>query len=185
MAQALEIEDFKKSIGKLFEEVAKAIPKMAQTRAITGTALIVKRLRERGIDANGTAYPKYSKNKLPTFFFLEKGTKRAQSKLSGDEFDEGVSYEEWRELNGRQIDHRDFSFTGRTLNSLGIVKTGRDSSGYVVEVFAKGTDEVKKLGYLEEQSGDILTPSKQEEKLLTQDFDDDIQDIIDKNGFGK
>lgn len=185
MAQALELTDFKKAMGKLFEDVAKAIPSMTQSRAITGTALIVKRLRERGIDANGTAYPKYSKNKLPTFFFLEKGTKKAQSILSDEQYDEGVSYEEWRELNGRQIDHRDFTFTGRMLNNLQIVGTGRDAEGYFVEVFAKATDEVKKLQYTEELSGDILKVSKKEEDLLAQDFDDDIQDIIDKNGFGK
>lgn len=153
---ALDLEQFQKAMGNLFKDVAKAIPNMTQERALTAKALIVQRIRTRGIEADGSEFPEYSEG-----------------------------YKKVRQKAGRQVDHTDLTFTGRMLNNLQIVSTGRDSSGYFVEISAKAVDEVKKLRYNEEHYGDFLKTSKQEEKLLTQDFEADIQDIINKNGFGK
>lgn len=153
---AFNYNEFGKKLELLFENIAKAIPEITQTNALTAKALLVHRIREQGLTAEETAFPVYSK-----------------------------AYKKRKQKEGHDVGFTNLSNTNRMLNNLQIVATGRDSGGYFVDINAKSEEEVAKLGYNEDHYHNILGMTKKEEVLLAEDFDTALEVVIAENGFGK
>lgn len=160
-------------------------------------SLIKARIINEGKDHNGKSFGKYSTNKLPFFFFQDKGLgkgaddklaaeKKRQSKLPKK--DQGLSYEGWRKINGLQTGHVDMSFTKETLNDIGLIETRGDkkiitivaSRNSILKDKKRGTKTGDVTEYLGERYGNFLQVSDEENELLKKAFDTEIQNLIDK-----
>lgn len=156
MAEALNIEAFKSSLETLFKNVVEATPRLTQEAALTAKAILVKRIREEGKNAEEISFPAYSE-----------------------------AYRKKKEAAGKYTGKTNLSYTNRMLNNLQITETGRDQLGYFADISAKNEDDKAKLEFNEERYHNILGLSAKEQNLLAKDYDDGIQEVINKSGFGK
>lgn len=152
---ALDIDQFTASFQKLFQDIAEAIPNITQKSALTSVALLKLRIREQGLNAEETAFPPYSEK-----------------------------YKKRKEAAGVYTGKTNLSFTNRMLNNLQVVETGRDQLGYFADVSAKNEEEQAKLQHNEDRYGNILGLTAKEQQALAADYDQELQEIIDKAGFG-
>src|SRR5690606_30986806 len=88
---------------------------------------VASRVINQGIDSQGSPFPLYSKNPLPTFFFRtgklgkKKTTKTDENRAIKDfvkMYGRQTSYENWREFNNLQVDKKNFSFTNEMWDSI-------------------------------------------------------------------
>lgn len=157
--------------------------------AMDAKALIQHRIQEQGLNAEGQAFSSYSKTKLPLYFFDGKGNKKAQKALTKAqklENAEGLSYEEWRRLNGRQTSHKDFTFTrggAGMFGSTGVVSEVSSDGRIRVTVGGKDLFTQQKLDWNSEDEGtDLLDLTKKERALLAEKLNHFFQSLIQKHG---
>jgi hypothetical protein len=145
--------------------------KCVQTMALTGQSLVQHRIQEKGIPGK-----KYSKNKLPAFFFDDL-TLNATGRKAVDDATEGISYEELRIADGKQVDHVDLTFSGRMFGGTKIVRILTSGATFVAQV--GGTDEEvdAKLGYAVLHYGENVFDPTPEEQL---EIDEIAEDFLAK-----
>jgi hypothetical protein len=120
----MEAKDFGKHLENLSKSLIEALPAINEKVAVNAYALMRQRVIERGTIGEDKSLGTYSDNPLPAFYFAGKalngkGEKAYEkAKKSG----EGLSYAEWRSANNRPIDHVTLSFSGATLNDIGVIK---------------------------------------------------------------
>lgn len=195
----LNIDQFNQKVDQLVQVAAATFPEINAKLALTALGLIKDRIINTGTDHTGKKFKKYSENKLPFFYFTHKGlgsgadTRLERAKKKDPK---GISYAEFRRINGLQTDHVDLSFSKQTLNDIAVLET-RNQQGLITTVVAsKGsgtkqqyradgtpyktikTDEV--LEHLGERYGDILTLSAKEQDILQHALDHEIQNLLDK-----
>ena len=143
-------------IDNIINLIDAELQKASEEYAMSLMGMVVNRIQKEGIPGR-----KYSKNKLPAFWFegrelnaggralVEKHTKKKERdfyRLVGekvrknkalDEMEDGISYEEWRIANGLQVDHIDLTFSGRMMQNLGIIGTKRVGNLWVTIIGGK------------------------------------------------
>ena len=207
MASAISIDDFKKNIETFLAQLPNEIARVNNGIALSTIPFIKDRLISQGVDGKGKSLGKYSTSPLPSFFFTHKGLgsgaddkfkalEKRKKKSEGKGY-KGISYTEFRELNNRPVDHVTLSFTGETLNDIGVVEIRHDGNIIVTEVGSLATktkakynakgDKVgentteKILDFLGERYGaDLLAVNEEEEKVMAEAFDDELQLIVNK-----
>lgn len=186
----MDSKDFSKNLQKLSQALLEALPAINEKVAVSAYALMRQRVIEKGTIGEDKSLGKYSEHPLPTFYFAgkalnSKGEKALEkAKKSG----EGISYAEWRKENNRPIDHVTLSFSGATLNDIGVIKQIKEGTKIVTIVGPKNTkahhgDKTTSdiVGYLQEQYGDFIKPNKREEAILKEELTDSVNKVIKQN----
>lgn len=158
MSKTFNINEFTPAVENLFAKVASAIPDINQIIAKDAIAVIKNRLQEQGLTSENASFPAYSA-----------AYKKSKAKLNGEE----------------SVKKRNFTLTGDMLRQLNIVSTGIESGKYTVTIGGKSDFAQEKIDYNSEQVGDILEASKEEEEGFAETLNDELQKIIDQNGFGE
>lgn len=191
---SLDIKEYNEKVKSLLASVESEFPIVNARLSRSALSMIRNRIINKGVDHRGKPFGKYSQNPLPFFFFHDKAISGgADKKLEAykKKHPEGISYEEFRRINGLQTKFKDFKFTGETLRDIDVLET-RVVGGVVTTVVASKNSITKKSGkgtvttgkvadYLAEQYGDFLTLSEEETSALEQALDDELQIFLDKH----
>lgn len=160
-----------------------------RTRVIVHNALdaISSRVINRGVDSEGNSFPPYSKNPLPTFFFLtgklgkKKTTRSDENKAVKDfvkQYGRQTSYENWREFHGLPTDKKNFSFTNEMWKST-IVSLIQDGPEETVWGISSNNPADLKILLIHHAKHGILFLSEHELDVVLQANQDRITSIID------
>jgi hypothetical protein len=147
--------------------------KCVETMALTGQSLIQHRIQEEGVPGR-----KYSKNKLPAFFFDDKAS-TARGRKFVDDATEGISYEEFREADGKQVDHVDLTFSGRMFGGTRIIRLTSGGSAFVAQVGGTDAEVDAKLGYAVERFGEkVFDPTPEEQREIDEIAEDFLSTLF-------
>ena len=126
-------------------------------------------------DRTGKGLGKYSKKKLPLFFYKKSDL---YDKIDELKYEDGLSYSTFRELSGRQNKVKDLELTSSLRRSIRTARTDEE-----VNILISSSVEIEKAKNIESQSGkDIFSFSDSEiesfqyksDKL----FNNEIKEII-------
>jgi hypothetical protein len=150
--------------------------KCVQTMALTGQSLVQHRIQEKGVPGK-----KYSKNKLPAFFFDDVASTAAGRKAVEDADDDGISYEDFRVADGKQVGHVDLTFSGRMFGGTRIIRILTSGATFVAQV--GGTDEEvdAKLGYAIAHYGpNVFDPTLEEQQEIDEIAEDFLSNLFNE-----
>ncbi|MES2395673.1 MAG: hypothetical protein V4549_06705 [Bacteroidota bacterium] len=156
MALSLNIDGFTTSMSSMLAEIANGIPDIIQIIALDAKALIRNRIQEKGLNAEEQELDGYS-----------------------------PGYKKKKEKAGKYRGFTDMTLTGDMWRKTETISAEQRGHKYVVTVGGKDQLSENKIEWNSEHYGDILEVSSKEEQLLEQTMDDEIQKIIDQNGFGQ
>lgn len=199
----MDIAEFVQRLDDTITEIEAT--REAEAMRIVGDALalVKRRVINTGTKADGSTFGDYSDTLVPVWFFKDKesrsvsaydklyqavkaGNKGAKVKRKSRKDDSEytsyeASYEDWREVNNLPTDFKNFSFTGRTWQSVLPEITLKSDSRIVVTIQATDQEAIKKLEYVSAQSGNILEPSKEEVDLVFAANNLRWEKVINKN----
>jgi len=185
--------EFSQMTMRLAEELRRELPIINEKAALNAYAMMKNRIINEGTIGENKSLGSYSDNPLPSWWFkgkaLNKGGEKelikSLRKENKDGQDPGISYERWREANNLPTDHKTLSFTGTTLNDVGVTKSINEGTKVVTIVGAKNTknrDNGKTtsdiLNYLGDDYGDILAPNQAEQNLTFTFINKEVDKII-------
>lgn len=182
-------EDFSNSVMRLAETLIKELPIINEKAALNAYAMMKNRITEEGTIGENKSLGGYSDNPLPAFFFKDKAEndQGEAAYLKAKKSGEGISYKKWREANNRLTDHKRLSFTGTTLNDIGVIKSLVNGTKVITSVGAKNTKTRKDdkstseiMNYLGDQVGDFLSPNTHEQQITEQFINKEVYKIIKK-----
>lgn len=183
--------EFETLVNSFSETLARELPQINEKVAQNAYALMKNRVVNDGTIGENKSLGTYSDNELPSFFFKDKSAngKGESFYLKAKKEGRGISYKEWREANNRPTDHVTLSFTGTTLNDIGVIKSLVEGTKVITLVGAKNTKTRAKGkstsdigGYLKDQYGDFLQPNNAEIQILEKSLDTQLNVLI-KNFF--
>jgi len=128
-------------------------------------------------DVDGATLGTYSDNKLPLFFFEDKARRKVN--LDKKKYKHGISYKDWRSLNGLQSKVVDLEFSGDLRRSISTVKI--NTTTIAVEI--RDNENIKKANYLENMfSSSIFEASEKEKNEIMENIrlyiSNDIKSIL-------
>lgn len=192
------IQNFDKTVQE-FQNVQGSILLVAAEDA---KALVKKRVIETGVNHEGRRFASpnnsngYSRKPMLTNgsgFFVQSGnnkkagTKEKRKELKWVTIKKGGrtirlyelerGYEEFRELQGRQVEHVDFSYTNRMWSSVDIISKSNNE----VVIGAKSTENRKKMEGNVVRFGTILALNKEEFGFIKSKVVDQYQTIMNRN----
>ena len=179
---------FEIDVRNMLEEFNRELPAINIRLSKSALSLLKNRIINDGENAKGNKMESYSDNELPTWFFKGKGISAGADAKLKEKIDkgEGVSYKDWRGMNGLQTNHRDLKFSGDMWRDIDVLQTIKTNEGVSTFVGAKNsiargentTDKI--MSYNAEQIGDFMNLTPEEESVLDKALDKDLQTLIDK-----
>lgn len=174
--------DFAAKLTELGVKLQAVGPRIAETKAITGTSLMVQR-----IQASGVPGKKYSTNRLPDWYFSDKAINAGgraylnQKEKEKDKSKQGVTWGEFRAAQGLQNSRVDLTYTGRMLGGLIIVAQTATATAFTASIGGSDTEVDQKLGWNAERYGDaVFQPTAAEETELDQQVLDTLEELINQ-----
>ncbi|WP_437918584.1 hypothetical protein [Sphingobacterium sp. LRF_L2] len=153
---------------------------VSQSMALTHKGVVVKRVQSEGIPGAS-----YSEKGVPAYLVEKSSYARLNSgfdrmikkkKKSG----ESVAWKDVRESQGRQTNHVDYTFSGRTLKNLTIVDTVVNGPLVSAYLGANEHESFEKLRFGFARYGNFLAPNDQEKELLFEHAQKQMDDKIKK-----
>lgn len=184
-------KEFEILVNSFSETLIKELPQINEKVAQNAYSLMKNRIINDGTIGENKSLGTYSDNELPSFYFKDKSANTSGEAyyLKAKKEGKSISYKKWREANNRPTDHVTLSFTGTTLNDIGVIKSLVEGTKVVTVVGAKNTKirENGKTtsdigGYLKDQYGDFLQPNNAEIQILENSLDTHLNILI-KNLF--
>lgn len=174
-------EDAINKLDALIAALEGGMKKISEEVATNAMALIINRIQQEGLEGE-----KYSKNKLPNFFFENKGNIAAQkaikSKKKNSKYADGVSYEEWRDLNGLQTDIVDLTFTGRMFQNIGITSAIQVGNNFITVITGFDKEVKDKLRWNAARYGDFFKVNEKEKEELKLLFESRVAALLKSVG---
>ena len=199
-------EELDNKFTKIVSDTHSELGKLMVQAGEEALSLIRQRVQEEGKDAEGNSFTAYSTKSMLSGCsgFLNKSKCPAANKKKRKElkwvtiargtptmrplFEIPGGYKEFRELNGLQTDHVDFTFSGRMFGNakvkgdIKVVSNISEHNSGVVRIGATTELEKKKLAGNTERRGPILKLSQSEIKQVTEDFGIGLVQIWHNNG---
>lgn len=183
----MEQKDLSKALQGLSDALVKALPAINEKIAGNAYAMMKTRIIDTGTIGENESLGNYSEHELPTFYFKGKALiKQAEDALKkADKQGDGISYKNWRLANNRPVDHVTLSFSGTTLNDIGVIKSLVEGAKIITIVGSKNsktrkdgktTEEI--VGYLKDQYGDFIKPNNEEIQKLKNTLEIEVQKVI-------
>jgi hypothetical protein len=199
----MDIAEFQQRLNDTINEIEANRESEALIIVNDALRLIKRRVINSGTKADGSTFGDYSDTLVPVWFFKEKesravsaydklyqavkaGNKGAKVKRKSRKDDSEytsleASYTDWRDVNNLPTEFKNFSFTGRTWQSVLPEITLRSESRVVVTVQATDPEAIKKLEYVSAQSGNILEPNQVETDMVFKANEQRWQKVLNKN----
>ncbi|MGN6491158.1 MAG: hypothetical protein ACTHLE_04120 [Agriterribacter sp.] len=186
-------------LNAIIEALDAEFKRAAEESALSAIAMITNRIQQKGLPGK-----KYSKNKLPEFYFFDRelnaggreliskkqrkkqrealrkaGIKVRKNKVF-DEDEQGISYEEWRIANGLQVDHVDLTFSGRMFQNLGLIGIRKVQNTWVAVAGGDQAETIAKLEWNTKRFGRFIRATDDEKRILQEQFTKRIEAFIQK-----
>lgn len=145
------------SLNHLAKIIAENIPDMTQTVALTSVGFIRERIQTTGQDAELVSFPSYSP-----------GYKKYKGKKQGD----------------NATSFRNLTLSGDMWRKTGIKSASSTAEGYTVVIGGTTQQAQDKMNYNFDEAGNFLAVSDEEEKNLTEDYDEMLDKLIAESGLG-
>jgi hypothetical protein len=166
------VNDAIRRINGIIEDIKKLAPKVDLYAANTALALIVRRIFNDGLAADGSLIGTYD-NERKQKFLTKKATpsltkkqrailakKRLKIGKNNQEDFTGLTYKELRELKGLQVEFVDLQFTGQLFESIQVVNQNDKAI-----VAITNQDRAKVADYLEKKYDKAIFSLAKEERL--------------------
>ena len=128
-------------------------------------ALITNRVVQTGKAYDGASFTPYSMKEVPAWFYTGRSrTSAAEAKIKAKaKKKEGVSYRDFRAINGLNTSPKNFEFTGAMWRGFGVLSVQRTSTGVLVTIGGTNPDAEDKIGWgTEQERKSIIRPSRSE-----------------------
>lgn len=193
----MKLSEYRQRIQQVKKDLEVAHAQVMLSLALNAIALIKARVANEGVNAQGESFGEYStkpmlvgkksfRNKSGANEFMGSKTKRRALewrtiKRNGKIYRLAIipgGYKQVREMSKLQVKHIDFSFTGRMMKNIAVVKHDRTHA----LIAPKSEDNKKKLVGNSERFGRILELSQSEWALLQEKYDLQIVQIFRTRG---
>ena len=161
----MSITEYIKQLDAAIARIESGAEQQVARAGLDLVGLISTRVIQQGKTADGGRFTPYSRDQIPAFFYFnrsrnnsgEQGVRRAAKEKRG------VSYAEFRQLNGLKVDFKNFEFTGDMWRNFRVKKVERTGTGYRLTIGGASEDARQKIEWLSDQEGRlIIEPSRQE-----------------------
>ena len=180
-------EDFHKAVETLGVLIQQNLPAINEKMALNAYAKMRDRIQNEGTIGEDKSLGKYSENELPAFFFKGKSlnAKGEEFYLKAKKKGKGISYADWRKANNRPTDKVNLTFSGTTLQDIGVVRQINQDNRVVTVVGPKNTKTRKDgqstediVDHLGDMYGDFLEPNREEEAELQKFLNNETMKLI-------
>lgn len=176
------LTDIRASVQRASRELDAALEREALRFAADVAAQVEDRITQTGRTAEGRPLSPYSEKKVPAYFYLGRGRRASSDAAVRRKIKqrEGISYKEFRQINGLPTAYKSLEFTGEMWQGFGVKEVRRLGPG-VVEVIIGGKNPRTEalLGYHSaREKTEITKPSRQEVALVTRAILARLQTIL-------
>ncbi len=177
--------ELRQSLAQIKSEILSALPPEGAKAGADAAALVEDRIVTTGRDSKGQALSPYSTKKVPAFFYMGRSrNNRGEAAIKAKaKQKEGVSYRDFRELNGLNTTPKNLQFTGEMWQGFGVVSVRQVTAGVVeVEIGGKVERTDRLLGYHStREKTQISAPSEEEIKMVLQGINERFNAIVKRN----
>lgn len=194
-----DISELLRQIKQAKADFKNALPELAVLNAIEGKGLAKRKIREVGFGA------KYSNNRVPAWYFLGQelnnaGLKYLERKAKADEKnakvvdgekvyadDAGVTWAEFRQAQGLQVDHVDLGYSNKMWAGLVPEAPYYEGGDIVCQLAGNSIEVINKLSWAFQNYGDFFSKvlTEKEINILAASLADRAALILTNNGFNK
>ncbi len=180
----MNLAEYRKALQRAKRELSTALDGEAQVVGMDAAALVEQRVVSTGRKADGTTFSPYSTKKVPAYYYFGRSLNQSGERSIRDRARrrEGVSYRDFRQYNGRNVNVKNFQFTGRMWQGFGVKNVTKLRLGvYRIELGGKTTYSERLLGFHNQREntdlGEVSTREAQQVKaaLIIR-----VQKILDK-----
>lgn len=173
-------EEFNNNINSAIENTAEEMKSVMQEAALTGKALITRRVQNIGLNKQ------YSNQKLPTYFFRGKALNSGGRTLYEKARKEGggISYREWRVANGLPVNNVRLTYSGKMFQGWNAARSERNR--FIIRGLVGGINrEVRdKLKWNKSRFPNFDKPNPEEKKLIKEQLiRPRLKEILEQNLF--
>lgn len=179
------INDFRSNIQRAIAELRANRRTETTLMMLDELALIKARVINTGEKADGGDFGKYSEALVPYWFHgsnlknADFNVKKKQAELLKKK-GYFASYKDWREINNRPVQFKNFSFTNEMWNGIRplVVAEDQDSTSYVFGSEDKAVQD--KIDWNKGRDGDFLKQSPEERALIARLNQERVQKVLRK-----
>lgn len=179
------LTDIQTAIRRTVQNLDNALEAEALRMAADAAALIEDRITQTGRKSDGQPLTPYSEKQAPAYLYYGRsrtaaGEQRVRQKAKKRE---GISYKEFRALNGLNTTPKTLEFTGEMWQGFGVKDVRRIRRG-VLEVTIGGKNQRTEslLGYHSERERTQITePSRQELAQIQRGLSERLKKILSIN----
>lgn len=187
-----DIRDVIQKLRDTASELQAEFPVIILEQVTTAKSIIQDRIQETGKDHKGKQLGQYSDRKIPATFmfkdgkvrptFIGKGRKSTDAKLEKLAREgKGVSYGDFRQLDGKQNKYVDLTFSGKMFRNTGLVDKGVQGKKVVAVLGQTDERSEKVANYNVARYGNFMQLSEPELERLAGDVAVRVDEIINKN----
>ena len=181
----MNLDELRQGIKKAQDQIIGALQSEGATAGADAAALIENRIVSKGERNDGQKFSPYSTKEVPAFLYFGRSRngagEAAVKKAAKDK--RGVSYSDFRRLNGLNTNVKNFQFTGEMFQGFGVRSVKVLGQGIVeIEIGGKNARSNLLLKAHSEREGSELTqPSQSEVDLVSKGISERIKVIINRN----
>ena len=181
----MDIQNLRTALQKAKSEIVSSLISEGNVIGADTAALIEDRIVSKGEKAEGGKFSPYSTKPVAAFRYFGRsrnGAGEAAVKKAAKE-KRGVSYSDFRRLNGLNTNVKNFQFTGEMFQGFGVRSVKVLGQGIVeIEIGGKNARSNLLLKAHSEREGSELTqPSQSEVDLVSKGISERIKVIINRN----
>lgn len=197
-----DLNDLKKRLQMLREEMVKRMPDIAATLTLSAKAMAERKIVDEGFGR------KYSENKVPAWFLHgkeinAKGTKfladrgvgtdgkqgdakKKRRKKKGDpdpgSFSKLTNWKEFREAQGLQTEHVDLHYSNQTFANMQPVKIVQEGNVVMAPLGATNVEAQNKMNWNRDRYGDFIGKALDEKarEQLTEVVIGEVAKVVDQ-----
>lgn len=181
----MDFSELQKAIKKAKAEIQASLISEGNVIGADAAALVEDRIVTKGEKAEGGKFSPYSTKPVAAFRYFgrsrnssgEQGVRKAAKEKRG------VSYKDFRELNGLNTSVKNFQFTGEMWRGMGVVNV-RLISYSVLEITIGGKNPRSKFllnAHSERENSNLTEPSKSELQIISETVQTRIVNILKRN----
>lgn len=153
------------------ERINNDLPERFKIMVDDAIALIINRVQQEGLRADGSKFSNYSTNPLPAYYYSKvaqrKGVMAQLDKLEKE--NKSISYADFRKITGNRTDIKDFTMTGimwASFHSFDVIEN--ENKGVETYLGFSDSSVAERYRYNSQREGiDIGDLSEEEVELLS------------------
>jgi hypothetical protein len=181
----MTIDELRNGIARAKAEILASLEVEGARVGADAAALVEDRIVTKGEKNTGGNLSPYSTKPVPAFLYFGRSPNQAGDKAVRDRAKkrEGVSYREFRALNGLNVSPKNLQFTGEMWQGFGVIGVRKIGEG-IVEVEIGGKNPRSSLllaAHSDRENTRITAPSDRELALIKTGIEQRLKAIIQRN----